>query len=93
MNSFSNTNEGNVIVSGRWQTVHPNLWNERFPNECSKFGQSPINIYTAETVYDEKLKDFVFHNFDLKLKWKMRFDGYSSIIQLFLYSRLYIIYN
>jgi hypothetical protein len=65
-------------ASDRWQTVHPNFWNERFPNQCSKLEQSPINIETDETVHDRNLKDFKFKNFGLKVQWKMKFDGYSS---------------
>jgi len=64
-------------ASDRWQTVHPNFWNERFPNQCSKLEQSPINIETDETVHDRNLKDFKFKNFGLKVQWKMKFDGYS----------------
>lgn len=76
-----------VILGDRWQGVNPHLWNERFPNECSKFSQSPIDIKTSETVYDEKLKNFVFINFDVKFQWKADFDGYSGKLRLVIYSR------
>ncbi len=76
---------GDVVVSGRWQAVRPGLWNEKFPNQCSKFSQSPINIVTSETVYDEELKEFVFENFDAKFRWTMKYDGYASMIWLFYY--------
>ena len=70
--------ESHIVESGRWQGVDPNLWNENFANECSKFSQSPINIVTSETVYDKNLKNFVFKNLDKEFKWKMLFDGFTS---------------
>ncbi len=70
----------NTTLNGEhWQGVNPDLWNQRFPNDCSRSSQSPINIQTDETIYDNNLKDFIFENFDLKLLWKVDFDGYSGI--------------
>lgn len=61
---------------GQWQFVNPNEWNERYEG-CRGAKQSPINIVTSKSVFNERLGDFIFRNYDVPFRWNVTFDGFS----------------
>ncbi len=67
---------------GEWQFVDPNQWNDRYEG-CRGAKQSPINIATTSTVYNDRLGDFIFRNYDMPLRWNITFDGFSGSYLLF----------
>ncbi len=72
----------NPVKSGGgsgWQAISPNEWNNVFP-ACRGNNQSPINIITNNTVYDDQLEDFVLHNYYKEFQWNVSFDTFSSKI-------------
>jgi len=58
----------------------PQHWAALFPHACSGQSQSPIDIKTAETVYDPSLKDFaIFYDPPLPgSKFFVHNNGHSS---------------
>lgn len=64
--------------SGSWYSVNPSDWNQVYP-ACNGDSQSPINIITDDTVYDQSLDDFVFHNYNRQIQWNATFNSYSGI--------------
>ena len=62
-----------------WQAISPNDWNNVYP-ACRGRTQSPINIITSNTVYDDQLEDFVLHNYYREVQWNVSFDTFSSKI-------------
>ncbi|RNA10125.1 carbonic anhydrase 4-like, partial [Brachionus plicatilis] len=57
-------------------------WNKDFPT-CAGSFQSPINIDESTTVYDAKLADFSFFNYDQVLTWIIKNEDYSIVGNLY----------
>jgi len=69
----------NPVKSGGgtgWQAISPSEWNSVYP-ACRGNNQSPINIITSNTVYDDQLEDFVLHNYYREVQWNVSFDTFS----------------
>lgn len=69
--------------SGEWNygSMGPDEWFEQYP-QCAGILQSPINIVSSSAVYNSKLSDILFINYDKILYWNATNNGHTSTFQL-----------
>lgn len=63
------------VYSAKW--TYEQDWTIDYPT-CAGKSQSPIDINESGTIYDSKLKNFEFFNYDKLLTWNVKNDGHSS---------------
>jgi len=68
-----------------YDTLGPDYWKVPYP-KCDGQRQSPINIITKDVVYDSKLKDISFNDYNTLISWNLtntadtddNTDGYTG---------------
>lgn len=60
----------------------PDYWIRAF-DKCGGRSQSPINIEPKFARFNPRLKNFVFHNYELLISWNVENNGHSSTFSVF----------
>ncbi|CAF1087406.1 unnamed protein product [Brachionus calyciflorus] len=70
-----------AIICSEWnyQGLGPDVWIHEFPSCAGKL-QSPINIETSKAIFDPKLGQIHYHNYDKLLYWNISNNGHTIMI-------------
>ena len=78
--------KGFSCTTWNYDTSGPSSWFNLY-SSCAGYWQSPLNINTSNTFYDQTLTPIQFNNYNLSLTWILSNNGYSSnIISAFNFS-------